>query len=327
MISMRRFFGIAAVTVGLLLASPALGHDALKDLRLRQEDHVLSASEYKEIRNELEKAVMDRDPGKAIGILATKMATYKSIYRSCHSFVHEIGHAAYRKYGSFEKAMEYQDDLCGSGYLHGIIELYFTTVKDVKKEMQTLCAGKGGKCYHGVGHGLMFLMDNDVPASLSLCDTYKDAAARTQCGEGVFMENFNTDEENHHSEYLREDDMLYPCPAQASRYKGACYFYAPRYMLQLHPNSYDVAFSTCTTAEKSGRFACFKGVGSAAMKQRLNQVSYVESICMTAPSEGIGACLQGMGSYYSVNFASSRQAAAMCRKLKKQNQAACLSGI
>jgi hypothetical protein len=88
--------------------------------------------------------------------------------------------------------MEFQSDICGSGYIHGVIEEHFAHVKDVNTEMFKVCATQEGKCFHGVGHGFMYYTYNDLPQSLQLCDKYTDSFARINCYDGVFMENFAT---------------------------------------------------------------------------------------------------------------------------------------
>ncbi len=90
--------------------------------------------------------------------------------------VREIGHAAYEKYDDFGKAMKYQDELCSSGYVHGVIEERFAQSGDILTDMKTMCADyrAGGylqwQCYHGIGHGVMYYTSNDLPAP-SKCAT------------------------------------------------------------------------------------------------------------------------------------------------------------
>jgi hypothetical protein len=96
--------------------------------------------------------------------------------------------------------MKYRDELCNSGYLHGIIESKFSQSEDVFADMKAMCGryepGRymSWQCYHGIGHGAMFYTSNDLPRSLEMCDGFEDEFERSSCANGVFMENFNTEQ-------------------------------------------------------------------------------------------------------------------------------------
>ena len=53
------------------------------------------------------------------------------------------------------------------------------------------------QCYHGIGHGLMFYTANDLPRSLKMCEGFDTDFSRSNCANGVFMENFNADQKLH----------------------------------------------------------------------------------------------------------------------------------
>ncbi|MDP9479827.1 MAG: hypothetical protein M3R38_29900, partial [Actinomycetota bacterium] len=138
-----------------------------------------------------------------------------------------------------------------------------------------------------LGHGVMFYTANDLPRSLEMCDALGGSFASSNCANGVFMENFNTEQKDHVSEYLRESDPLYPCPKQAERHKADCYTYAPIYFLSLNEGGYDRALRWCEGAEAGYEPACAYGVGTQTMKENLNDPKSVESICVGAnPNRG-----------------------------------------
>ncbi|GAC1510776.1 MAG: hypothetical protein NVS2B16_11270 [Chloroflexota bacterium] len=288
----------------------------------------LSDSRFRSIRSHLFALVNRDSPRLALVWLAATMQRDPEVLRSCHALVHEIGHAAYWKYGDFARALIYQDDLCGSGYMHGVVEARLAGVSDVYAELQRICAAYAlsrlaGKCYHGVGHGLMNYTHNDVPRSLQLCDNYDLPIVRIRCSEGVFMENFNTDQKAHPSRYLRASDPMYPCPVQTTFYKGTCYYYAPIYYLSLHYEDYAGALRWCTHAEPHFIVTCVTGVGSRIEKQNIANPRFVERMCATAGSSGTGACIDGMVSYYLVNFDSVSKGFSLCRSLQPAHQRAC----
>ena len=129
--------------------------------------------------------------------------------------MHEIGRAAYEKYGAFGEAMKYQDEICNAGYLHGVIESRLSRSTDVFADMKTMCEeyppGRllSGDCYHGLGHGVMYYTANDLPRSLEMCDAFEKSFGRSNCISGVFMENFNADQKLHLSAYLKESDPFF----------------------------------------------------------------------------------------------------------------------
>lgn len=163
----------------------------------------LTKEEYAAVKKELVGLLKQHDPKFILTTLRERVNGDAAVLKSCHALAHVIGHEAYEKYHDFGKAMQYQDEICNSGYLHGIIESHFEKSKDVFATMQTVCnnypAGKytSWQCYHGVGHGVMYFTENDLKKSLALCDIYKDAVASESCTNGVFMENFNADQKVH----------------------------------------------------------------------------------------------------------------------------------
>lgn len=299
--------------------------------------NILSTAEYRKIDIKLSELVTKSNPKTAIYYLNTLMQDPK-ILRSCHAFTHEIGHLAFAKYGSFSEAIQYQDELCGSGYLHGVTEAYFKTLNDITNAMNTVCEVNGlevGKCYHGIGHGIMFYTDNDLPKSLRLCDTYQTSEKKVRCSEGVFMENFSTDQNLHPSVYLKPDDPMYPCRGLAGlfslslsiEYKQTCYFYAPLYFLSLHIDNYKLAMNWCQSAEKDDIWYCTNGVGSRAIKQNIKLPKMVEEICLSGIKDQIKPCIDGMVSYYLVDSNSLKNARQMCATMQKENIQMCLASV
>jgi hypothetical protein len=244
--------------------------------------------------------VREENPRVALDRIRGEIETDDALSRSCHSLVHEVGREAYEKYGDFGEAMKYRDDLCNSGYLHGIIESKFSQSEDVFADMKAMCGryepGRymSWQCYHGIGHGAMFYTSNDLPRSLEMCDGFEDVFGRSSCANGVFMENFNTEQKAHVSKYLKESDPFYPCAEQAERHKADCYLYAPTYFLDLEGDDYTAALEWCEGAEAGYEPTCARGVGSQMMKENLNDPKLVESTCMRGEPEQTAPCIVGM---------------------------------
>ncbi len=293
----------------------------------------LSQAEYTKAKTELLALESAENPRFALTTLRERMQTNNMLLRSCHALTHEIGRAAYVKYQDFGTAMQYQDEICNSGYLHGIIEAYFSEHGDIEHAMQSVCAlyapGKylSWECYHGVGHGLMYYTKNDLPKSLALCSNYTDSFARSSCVNGIFMENFNTDQKLHPSTYLKESDPFYPCNEQATINKSDCYLYAPTYFLSLHQNQYQAALVWCESAESVYRGTCTQGVGSQAMKENILTPKVVESICMSNSVMQMQPCIMGMVGLYILHSGSLTPAQALCGELAPINRESCALSI
>jgi hypothetical protein len=269
-----------------------------------------------------------RDPTVALQELARRMKSSPIVFKNCHGLAHEIGHEAYKKYNDFALAMQYQDSVCADGYLHGVIEERFRFARSmaaVLREMRTICKRTGkeaGRCYHGVGHGLMFFFENNLPKALLACRIY-NGGARHRCYEGAFMDNFLADGILHPSRYLDSSNPFYPCPTELSGLQPYCYFYAPIYFLRLHNNDYVAALRWCAS-NPAAVHVCMKGVGSLAMKYSIADPRSAERTCTQSPTRDEAAdCIQGMASYYRTFTGDAAAVRTMCLQLERTNQLVC----
>lgn len=278
---------------------------------------------YDETVSEARGLVGDRDPYAALAMVRERLEWDAALESECHGIVHQIGHEAYAKYG-FDGALSYEDDLCGSGYIHGVVESHLDRVRDIVAALPTVCDPGSLKCFHGIGHGLMHKLDDDLQRSVSLCGTFSRPEQRITCAEGAFMEVFDSETRFHPSRYLKEDDPLFPCRGFDPVNEGTCTFYAVRYFLRLHPRAYGPALRWCASdASPTMVSTCIKGVGSAAMKQNVGDVPYVESICEIVPVDKRRYCIEGLVSYAIVHAAKSSAGAAVCPVLNEENRMAC----
>ena len=293
----------------------------------------LSGEEYATTKEKFLDLIVNHDPRVALAGLREEVKTDNALLRSCHALVHEIGRAAYEKYGDFGEAIKYQDEICNSGYLHGVIEAYFSNVADVFVAIKAVCdpypvgTYLSWECYHGVGHGNMYYTSNNLPRSLELCDRFDDSFAQAACANGVFMENFNTDQKLHPSAFLKADNLFYPCAEQTSQHKNDCYLYAPTYYLSLHKNDYTDALKWCEGAESPYVTTCVQGVGSQAIKENINNPKFIEKVCMSNTKTQIDACIVGMIGLFINHYGSLEPAEELCEQLEKSNRRACYLSI
>ncbi|HET6370372.1 MAG TPA: hypothetical protein VFG95_04205 [Nitrospiria bacterium] len=273
--------------------------------------------------------IRKQDPGVAFKRLREKIDTNPAMLSSCHSIVHAMGHEAYKKYGDLATAAGYEDDICNSGYLHGVIESYFEHVSDPSAVMKTTCnrytPGRfaAWECYHGVGHGVMSFTKRDLSRSLDLCDSYEDPLASSSCTNGVFMEYFNMDEHEGRSEFQTDRGPFDRCDMQKPRRKNDCFLYSPQYYLTMHRDDYVGALKWCIGAKKPFHLPCSYGVGNQAIKHHIDDPKFVEGVCMKGRPEQVEPCIDGMVGLYINHFGSLEPAKALCPRLLERNQKVC----
>ncbi len=293
----------------------------------------LTVSQHKAFRDKLIMLVNQQDPRVALEYLHRTSQTNPSLLRSCHSLVHEIGRSAYLRYGDFAKAMSYRNEECNSGYLHGVIEEALAKSPDPLQKIKDICSSYKGEtylsweCYHGIGHGLMLVTDNELPLSIAYCKEFQTHFMKDNCANGVYMENFNTDQKIHLSHYLDPHDPFVPCETQPNEFRELCYIYAPVYFLSLHPNQYDKALSWCLAVKNGNRDACISGVGSQIMKEQLYNTSAVESECNKAQFGSQGICIAGAATLMANNYGRLDEASAFCETLSFSNKWSCLAAL
>jgi hypothetical protein len=109
----------------------------------------------------------------------------------------------------------------------------------------------------------MIASDYDLPRALETCDALPDDWDRTSCTGGVFMENISSSY-GVQSEWLREDDPLYPCQVVADRHKLYCYLMVTSRILPLVGYDFAAASKTCMQSEPEWAETCFQSLGRDA---------------------------------------------------------------
>lgn len=194
-----------------------------------------------------------------------------------HELAHEIGAQLYRQMKSVPEVYrrcEHQD-----GCLHGALEEYFRQkgrslerIDDVlSEELIAICKNDfdGGHqlyldCIHGIGHGLLYLSNADVPIALTRCDIFMGSDQRAACYSGVYMENIvGAASLNHPSRYIRDDDPLYPCTELTPEYLPTCYEYQTMHLAIITGWDWRKVSELCLTAPTAYRDECMSFTGAA----------------------------------------------------------------
>ncbi|HTK60137.1 MAG TPA: hypothetical protein VL283_02935 [Candidatus Baltobacteraceae bacterium] len=294
---------------------------------------ILTPEDYRRVEGEFVAVLKERGAGAALSALRSRVASDPAVARDCHAIAHTLGHEAYEKAGDFGRALAQTDEICNSGFFHGVIEAHFAGVDDVPAAARTTCAAYrpdtylGWECYHGIGHGLMFSSANDLPRSVELCEAYDDTTARDNCVNGVYMENFNVERKLHPSSYLKDDDPFFPCDEAGTGHKRECYLYAPTFYLSLHPGRYADALAWCRQAEAGFRIDCIHGVGGQTFKEHPDQPSFVERVCRGGRQDEIEPCIRGMASLAFFHYGDPEQVRVLCGKLERGDRPACLAAL
>lgn len=129
-----------------------------------------------------------------------KMDPYNST--GCHFMAHRISQAEVEKDPkNWERSLkEVSPYECTGGYIHGIIETYLSSIKNLTLDaltMDKVCnaavEGNDGyamrSCYHILGHITLAETQNSFPDSIKTCKSLDDYYHQYECLSGVFMEN------------------------------------------------------------------------------------------------------------------------------------------
>ena len=275
-------------------------------------------------------------PRRALDELARAGAAKSGIDADCHRIAHTIGAAALVRYrGDVGTAFAEGSPVCWSGYYHGIAERAFSKAPsgDLAPVAQTLCASPSIRrtrflayqCVHGVGHGLMIVSGYDLPRSLEICDQLLDAWDRTSCTGGVFMENINSSY-GITSDWLRDDDPLYPCSAVAARHKLYCYLMVTSRILPLVAYDYGKAAAICMKSEPEWVETCFQSLGRDASGQADGDAGKILGLCEES-GPWARDCLYGAARDVANNDAATPRAEALCTRAPKQLRDTCFNAI
>ena len=193
----------------------------------------------------------------------------RRILGNCHEFMHYIGwRQLHDSDGSVAVAFSKAVPTCNQGMYHGIVEEYIKRVdynieKAIPLLLHEVCTDIAreseyynhmvGLCFHGVGHGLMFITSNDLPRSLDLCDEIPDGQ-NGGCYSGALMENqFSKAIGNmtdHPSEYHDPTDPTFPCRILKPHQQETCYSYEAVDLLNIYPDDFEAWFEACQTFPK-----------------------------------------------------------------------------
>lgn len=296
---------------------------------------------YKAQLNEI---VKQQNPRPAFDFVKDRYAKVTLVKSQCHQLVHVIGRAAYVKYDDLADTFVHGDQFCWAGYYHGVMEQLAEDkgADYVAKNMNNICAGIATKqrqsfyhfnCVHGLGHGLMEVLDANLFSSLKSCDDLTDGWERSSCYGGVFMQNIMNVQSldntvDNKSEYLRPNEPMYPCTAIDDRYKEQCYLMQTSYALQMAGYDFSKVFAMCAGVEQTYQATCYQSLGRDASGQSISDPDKTRSTCLMGQTEDAQSnCIIGAAKDFVSYFHSDAQANKLCDSLDANLKQICASTV
>jgi len=281
--------------------------------------------------------VQNQTIGAAFADLKVRYDENVFVRSLCHPLVHVIGRAAAQKYSDVAEAYRQGDHFCWSGYYHGVMEgiLYDVAVPDLPQMINGICDSIPGKasysfdyynCVHGLGHGVMYVTQDELFEALELCDSIEGQWEKESCYGGVFMENVITDFENHFTKYLKPQEPLYPCTVVPEKNKHACYLMQTSYVLKMNGYNFVDAFEKCSTVEENHKDICYQSIGRDASGSTVSDISRTHAYCMLARDlrQQFGCVIGAVKDFISY-FHSDTQAKQFCASFSAELQTVCLN--
>jgi hypothetical protein len=278
----------------------------------------------------------DDGPKPTIRLFDRMMRTDEAVEGNCHRIVHSIGSASLARYdGNVAKAFAEGSASCWSGYYHGILERAFIDADpgDLGTISRRLCDDEGIRatdylayqCVHGLGHGLMIYTGYNMPVSLEVCDELASDWDQSSCTGGVFMENISSSY-GVTSEWLKDDDPVYPCNSVAKRHKYYCYLMVTSRILQLNGYDWEGTATTCSSVEKEWIDICFQSFGRDASGSTRQNAPQIIRLCALA-GRWQDDCVYGAARDITSNDAGARRARLLCERAAESFRPTCFNGI
>lgn len=273
---------------------------------------------------------------EALRILHERITSDRKLETSCHQAIHAIGRSAFHEYGSIAKAYTEADYSCWGGYLHGIVEASMRSKKPMDISalyLRTICDEVHGdgkitfpyfSCVHGIGHALMYVMNNNLPDVLLRCDDLGNTWEARQCANGAFMENLLANYSDHRSNFLPDDDVHFPCSIVREKDQDVCYQVQGRFILDHYNWNFSQAFAFCGELTPPPlRIACAQGLGAAVSNYAAYDPKKVGELCAEASSPLDESCLYGALTDLEGVAGNVSLGSEVCAHLSREKQPVC----
>ena len=263
---------------------------------------------------------------------------------SCHETSHYLGQKAYQKKGNIADVFSECSNSCLGGCFHGAVEGYFIkknislsgeNEQQIKNEVSKICGKEEDyekpqsftECFHGLGHALMFLADNDLIKALRFCDVLDQLDHRELCYTGSFMANVDgAGSIDHPSTYYKADDPMYVCSVIDQRYLRMCYTYA---VTQAFQADIETTIRLCAQIPIEYREECYRTFGRDRVVGSTTDVSDMKGQCDQIPNSDYRfSCYQGLSWSLMIRYGlSSTLPADFCHIVDAKYKSGCYAQV
>ena len=140
------------------------------------------------------------------------------------------------------------------------------------------------------------------------------------------MENIMVDNRNEHTNFLKKDDLMYPCNAVATTYKEQCYLMQTSYVLSKNGYDFRDAFIRCSTVDADFRNTCAQSIGRDASGNSVSDVTQTIAKCSLALDDNQESnCATGAVKDFISYFHGGGQALTFCTSLQERFHQTCLT--
>jgi hypothetical protein len=337
--------GAAARAIGVMLVALLAANGGILlvsgSLAPSDQHHQGSAAEANDpLTLQLEATVRSKGLAAALDELTAIAATDPAVMRRGHDIAHALGEFATGFYGGPQQALRQCKDNFLYGCYHGALRGYFESRGQTKpSDVVGICQAELGRllyfqCLHGLGHGVLANLGNDMFRALTYCDALRDDFERQSCYGGVFMENvvLAIDQVNGRAEgeraaarpYLRADDPLYPCDVIAERYRSSCYLLQTSGMLLYNGRDFGKTAAACDAAPAAHVVTCFESIGRDVSGDTLRDDAKTIAVCAGLPSKNRDHCYAG--AVKNLLDAIDREIP-FCRQVPTSGKAICYAAV
>lgn len=273
------------------------------------------------------------------------LRTNKAAEDDCHITVHELGREALALAdGNLGKVTNLEDPICSNGLIHGAIiaKLDLVPRDKLAEEVPKLCEldpvdGPSGaefaSCVHGLGHALL-LMTEDFYGSLKMCETFGELQKinradqpdlRSQCGQGVYMQNNLMFREGLPG-VTKVSDPMFPCNVAKEFMKDGCYaeLAAHYYITRNIFDPKQVGPEVCEKVPEDFTYACYQGLVTVIATNNWDNPQVTAEFCNSIPPDiGKISCAESGASRYATIRIERDVVDAFCAAQNEPNKSAC----
>lgn len=272
---------------------------------------------------------------KAVDLVDEISKTNDYVAQNCHQITHNLGNDAVVWYGDVGTALIYEGSACWSGYYHGVVEYALGEYENTElaDELPGFCSTVAARqysfdhfnCVHGLGHGIMQILDGDLFETIPYCEVFDDPWEDSTCMNGALMENMILGQQGTPT-YLRADDLVYPCNAVPELYVADCFATQTSWML--HNVGYDTSgflevFSICNGVRADMVDDCYLALGRDISSVHNQDPNTIVRLCSLGEPANQSDCYIGAATNTIYNNHDTIQATVICEAIRQSMRPAC----